>query len=336
MSAIAAAVSTLAAEIAGVTATWGKCVTIDPHNVLDRRGMLPLAPPGLRSPNGSCGLMRAADGWIAVNLARRTDWDVIPAWLGIDGADFDWETVESEVTQTNRQQLIQQARLLGLPVAAVAEMEADRPHPLLIQHGHSGDLRTRLNVVDLSALWAGPLCGGILAAAGAFVTKVESKCRPDTTRFATPALYRRLNGEKKHLCLAFDDPHDIAVLRHLMIEADMVITSARPRAFDSLGLSPQHIFERNPTLTWVAISGYGWVGEDSDRVAFGDDAAAAGGLVQWPPGRAPHFVGDAIADPLTGMAAALGALKSVGQGGGYIVDAALARTAAGVAAMASD
>jgi hypothetical protein len=335
MSAIAAAVSTLADEIAGVTAAWGKCVTIDPHGVLDRSEMLPLAPPGLRSPNGSCGLMPAADGWIAVNLARRTDWDMIPAWLRIDGADFDWETVESEVAQIDRRQLIRQARLLGLPVAAVAEMEADRPDPLLIQHGHTGNVRTRLSVVDLSALWAGPLCGGILAAAGALVTKVESKSRPDTTRIATPALYRRLNGEKKDLRLAFDDPHDIAVLRRLMIEADMVITSARPRAFDSLGLSPQYIFERNPTLTWVAISGYGWLGEDSDRVAFGDDAAAAGGLVHWTPERAPHFAGDAIADPLTGMAAALGALKSVRQGGGYVVDAPLSRTAAGVAAMMS-
>ena len=73
MSTIAAAVSTLADEIAGVTAAWGKCVTIDPHGVLDRSEMLPLAPPGLRSPNGSCGLMPAADGWIAVNLARRVE-----------------------------------------------------------------------------------------------------------------------------------------------------------------------------------------------------------------------------------------------------------------------
>ena len=63
--------------------------------------------------------------------------------------------------------------------------------------------------------------------------------------------------------------------------------------------------------------------------------AAAGGLVHWTPERAPHFAGDAIADPLTGMAAALGALKSVRQGGGYVVDAPLSRTAAGVAAMMS-
>ena len=41
---------------------------------------------------------------------------------------------------------------------------------------------TGLLVVDLSALWAGPLCGGLLAGAGATVVKVESTHRPDGAR----------------------------------------------------------------------------------------------------------------------------------------------------------
>jgi crotonobetainyl-CoA:carnitine CoA-transferase CaiB-like acyl-CoA transferase len=67
-------------------------------------------------------------------------------------------------------------------------------------------------------------------------------------------------------------------------------------------------------------------------VAFGDDAAAAGGLVRWTAAGEPEFLGDALADPLTGLAAAAGALQALAEGGGVIVDAALARTAAGAAA----
>ena len=47
----------------------------------------------------------------------------------------------------------------------------------------------------------------------------------------------------------------------------------------------------------------------------------------------PRFLGDALADPLTGLAAAAGTLRALEQGGGLIVDAALARAAAGAAAL---
>ena len=97
-------------------------------------------------------------------------------------------------------------------------------------------------------------------------------------------------------------------------------------------MAPASLFAERPGLVWVAISGYGWTGEAADRVAFGDDAAAAGGLVHWTPDGPPNFLGDALADPLTGLAAASGALQALAQGGGVIVDAALARIAAGAAA----
>jgi crotonobetainyl-CoA:carnitine CoA-transferase CaiB-like acyl-CoA transferase len=66
-------------------------------------------------------------------------------------------------------------------------------------------------------------------------------------------------------------------------------------------------------------------------VGFGDDTAAAGGLVRWTSG-GPRFLGDALADPVTGLAAAVGTLRALEQGGGLLVDVALARSAAGTAA----
>jgi crotonobetainyl-CoA:carnitine CoA-transferase CaiB-like acyl-CoA transferase len=149
---------------------------------------------------------------------------------------------------------------------------------------------------------------------------------------SAPGFFQRLNGRKTLAALDFADPAAVARLSAMIDAADVLITAARPRAFEQLGLSPQVVFARNPGLVWVAISGYGWTGEAADRVAFGDDAAAAGGLVRWTPGGEPRFLGDALADPLTGLVAALGAFEALKAGGGLLVDAAMARAAAGVAA----
>ena len=43
---------------------------------------------GAVSAGGSCRLLPAADGWLAINLARPSDWDLVPAWLDIDVASI--------------------------------------------------------------------------------------------------------------------------------------------------------------------------------------------------------------------------------------------------------
>ena len=334
MSAVGPAVALLAAQIADLSARLGRRVVVDGRQALDRQGHLPLRRPGIWSPNRACRLLRAADGWIAANLARADDRELLPAWLLADVGADPWPAVIAAVRRRPWRELIADARLLGLPVAGVGEaagapLEAPR---VRMAPGRPG-ARARLDVVDLSAMWAGPLCGAILAEAGAAVVKVESLRRPDPVRHATPGLYARLNGAKTERALDFADPAAIAALRADILAADVVITGARPRAFEQLGLTPASIFPANPGLVWVAISGYGWLGEAADRVAFGDDAAAAGGLVRWTAGGAPRFLGDALSDPVTGLAAAAGALAALSEGGGLVVDAALARCAAGAAAL---
>ncbi|MFD1236966.1 CoA transferase, partial [Pseudonocardia benzenivorans] len=62
--------------------------------------------------------------------------------------------------------------------------------------------------------------------------------------------------------------------------------------------------------TWISITA---AGRNSDRVGFGDDVAASAGLVARDADGLPVFVGDAIADPLTGLAAAALALTAPGR-----------------------
>jgi hypothetical protein len=323
----------LDAEIGERSQRMGRRVAVSDLQITSRRGLLELDPPGRRtSCNRACRIAPAADGWVALNLARPEDRDLVGAWLGRNASGEDpWTAVETHAPDFACAELVERAALLGLPAAAVGEVRRQGLAPALLPLGRPDRRERQLRVLDLSALWAGPMCGAILAAMGAIVTKVESVRRPDPTRESTPEFARRLNGRKMHLALDFTVAEGRTRLFELAAAADVMITGARPRAFDGLGLHPARVFDANPGLVWVAVTGYGWTGEASERVAFGDDAAAAGGLVGWAED-GPTFLGDALADPVTGMAAAAGALQALEQGGGVLVDAPLAPSAAAAAA----
>jgi crotonobetainyl-CoA:carnitine CoA-transferase CaiB-like acyl-CoA transferase len=99
-----------------------------------------------------------------------------------------------------------------------------------------------------------------------------------------------------------------------------------------LGFELPDVFARNPFLTWASITAYGREGPWSNYVGFGDDAAAAGGLLaQGEDGRL-RFIGDAIADPLAGIYAATAAFKALSEGGGVLLDVSLREAAAAIAA----
>jgi crotonobetainyl-CoA:carnitine CoA-transferase CaiB-like acyl-CoA transferase len=333
MSPIAATLAAQGEKIVALTRELGHPVDVSGLGVLDRRGQLTLDPPGRASPNRACRLFRCADDWMVLNLARDDDRDLIAAWLQCEVGDDPWAAISRVAKSCPAAELLADAVLLGLPAGRVGEVTAPSPQaPIAMGLPARSPRRGAPRIVDMSALWAGPMCGAILAEAGASVTKIESTRRPDPTRATMPAFFQRLNGRKRDLPLDLGASDGQAWLRDEILAAEVLITSARPRAFASLGLSPEEIFKANPSLTWVAITGYGWTGDAAVRVAFGDDAAAAGGLVRWTAAGAPRFLGDALADPVTGLAAAIGALRGWRSGGGVLVDVSLARSAAGAAA----
>lgn len=320
--------SGLTARIARLSAQLGSRVEPMTMGVTSREGLLPLDPPSRISCNRACRLVRCADGWIAVNLAREEDRELLPAWLHAEFGESPWDQVERIAPSRTMASLVAEAAMLGLPVGAVGEIAAERPAAAT---GLLGLARRRAGapkVIDLSALWAGPMCGAILAAAGCEVTKVESTARRDPTRTSLPEFHRRLNGAKRELIIDLGEPAGGAELRDAVMAADLVITGARPRAFASLGFDPFEVTRAGGV--WVSITGYGWT--QGHRVAFGDDAAAAGGLVGWTDAGEPHFLGDALADPVTGLVAAVGSLEALLSGGAVSVDVGLAPSAAGAAA----
>jgi crotonobetainyl-CoA:carnitine CoA-transferase CaiB-like acyl-CoA transferase len=185
-----------------------------------------------------------------------------------------------------------------------------------------------LLVVDLSSMWAGPVCAHLLGRAGARVIKVESATRPDGARAGVPAFFAWLHAGHESVSLALDTAGGRAALARLVERADVVIEASRPRALRQLGIDAERVVAAHPGRTWVSITGYGRSDGPLERAAFGDDAAVAGGLVAYDDAGAPVFAADAVADPLTGLHAALGALVAIEAGGGVIVDVAMRDVAA--------
>ncbi|MFC7673935.1 CoA transferase [Mycolicibacterium sp. GCM10028919] len=295
------------------------------EELVGRAALLGLTRRGATSAGGASRLLPAADGWWALTLSRPDDVDAVPALVESDDAPTDpWRAVRDWSFTRNVADVVERARLLDLPAAALGEAVA-RP-PTVRHAGPRSAPRTAagLVVVDLSSMWAGPSCGRLLLRAGATVVKVESRSRPDGSRGGPRPFFDWVNGGKLSYTADFDDG---ARLRELLAIADVVIESSRPAALRRRGLGPDDVAARDGRV-WLSITGYA----DTGRVAFGDDAAVAGGLVgQGADG--PVFCADAVADPLTGLHAALEVVGSLRRGGGETVHVVMSEIAATYSAL---
>jgi hypothetical protein len=311
-----------------LSARVGSAVRLDERSVFFERA----AERGFRrlgeaSANGSCRLLRCAEGWIACNLPRRDDEALLAAALGHQELPADpWHAVEVAAARSDAGSFAEHLQLFGLAVAVLGESASDDP-VRFVGLGGAGGVRPRPRVVDFSAMWAGPLCAQVLGHCGAEVVTVEDPARPDGARLGDPAMYERFHRGHRLARVSFSSDAGRRELHRLVDGADIVIESSRPRALGSLGLGPEAFLGSRAGRCWVSITGYGRSGARANRAAFGDDAAVGGGLVAWEAGR-PVFVGDAIADPASGLFAAFGGLAALAAGGGFHVDVSMSAAAA--------
>ena len=264
--------------------------------------------PGRRSAGGQCQLLAARGGWVALNLARDSDRDLLPALFGTTMIDTSDLGEIAELTfASDSLEMVMRGREMGLALAASNEVpDSCAARSVLFAGTPAPPPQKAPLVVDLSSLWSGPLCGDLLRLAGAHVIKVESRQRPDAMRDGDPAFFNRLNHGKDSLVLDLPGSEGAAELNRLIGQADIVIEASRPRALAHMGIDAEAHIARSPGKTWITITGHGASDDRASWIGFGDDCGVAGGLSQ-----ALHeatgsmgFVGDAIADPLSGLTAA--------------------------------
>ena len=178
----------------------------------------------------------------------------------------------------------------------------------------------QLKVLDLSRVLAGPVCSMILGDLGADVIKVERPGEGDETRGWGPpfdkdgmsAYFLAINRNKKSIAVDLADPRERQLVLDLIRDADVVLDNFLPGSLDRLGIDPDALLERYPSLIWCTISGFG---PESKRPGYDFVVQAECGWMAITGERkgSPMKVGVALADVIAGKDATIAILAAVAE-----------------------
>jgi crotonobetainyl-CoA:carnitine CoA-transferase CaiB-like acyl-CoA transferase len=187
-----------------------------------------------------------------------------------------------------------------------------------------------LRVIDASTVFAGPACARYLADFGADVIKVE---RPGTgdgvraTGWRDPrdgvTLWWKLTARNKR-CVALDlkDRDDVEVFLRLCDRAHVLVENFRPGTLERLGVGPDVLLARNPSLVITRVTGFGQDGPYANRPGFATIAEAMSGFaaINGESEGSPLLPPIALTDEVTGLSAAFATMVALHSGVGQVVD----------------
>ena len=175
-----------------------------------------------------------------------------------------------------------------------------------------------LTVVAIEQAVAAPYATCRLADAGARVIKIE---RPDGGDFARhydrlvegqSAYFIWLNSGKESVCLDLKSPADAALLKTMILSADVFIQNLKPGALDKLGLRSASLRAETPRLITCDITGFGTEGPRAGLKAYDLIVQAESGLCAITGTVAgPARVGVSVCDISAGMTAHAAILQAL-------------------------
>lgn len=208
-----------------------------------------------------------------------------------------------------------------------------------------------LLVVDLSRALAGPHASMMLGDLGARVVKIEAPGLGDDTRgwgppFVDPpsepdgaresTYFLSANRNKQSVVLDLKARDDHAAVVELIRRADVLVENFRVGVLDRLGLGLDRLFELNPGLVVLSITGFGHDGPEAGRAGYDQIAQGEAGLmsVTGPDPDQPQKAGVPIADLLAGIHGAHGVVAALfarqRSGRGAVVRTSLLASVVGV------
>jgi formyl-CoA transferase len=176
---------------------------------------------------------------------------------------------------------------------------------------------SRLRILDLSRVRAGPTCVRQFADFGADVIKIESPPGVDPNEGMGGPRHgpdvQNLHRNKRSLTLNLKQPQAREVLERLVKSADVLVENYRPDVKYRLGIDYESLAKINPRIILASISGFGQDGPYRDRPGFDQIAQGMSGLmsVTGAPGEGPMRTGAAICDLAAGLFAALGVMTAL-------------------------
>lgn len=314
-------------------------------------GILPLL--GRRDAAKLTNVFRCADGrFIQLHMSFDPP-EAILSILGLD-ADAEEDDVVRAVAKRQAAELedaLAAAGFCGVICRTAAEWArhpqglAVSSHPLVevtriadgppVPFGRAERPLAGVRVLDLTRVLAGPTTARTLAEHGAEVLHVSSP------RLATITLFEIDTGHgKRQVSLDLRRPNDARVLRRLAAGADVFSQSFRHGALARRGLGPEELAHLRPGIVYVSENTYGQDGPWRDRPGWEQLAQAATGVATAQGGARPEPAPVAMSDYVTGYLGALGAMialrRRAVEGGSYLVETSLARTAMWMLSLGTD
>lgn len=170
-----------------------------------------------------------------------------------------------------------------------------------------------LKVVELARILAGPWAGQTLADLGADVIKIESPAGDDTRQWGPPniehdgdesaAYYHSCNRGKRSLISDLKKPEDLAYVKELISDADVLIENFKVGGLTNFGLDFQSVHAINPRLIYCSITGFGQTGPYANRAGYDFMIQGMSGIMDLTgePDGSPQKIGVAFADVFTGL-----------------------------------
>ena len=250
----------------------------------------------VRNPSRPEQPVKWSNGYLCLDLGP-DDLETWTSFLSVAGSDPEPES------------LAKRAQVWRLPVIPFRE-NARKVQPLDLGNiSGKVDLRGK-QVLDLTSMWAGPLCSELLGRAGARVIKIEADVRPDGLRFGDgddgtgqAPMFLELNKSKEIWNLDLRKCVTSSAFEQLVKSSDLVVSSMSRRALFNLGLTADHLTLINENVRSLSINAFAAGTPEESWVAYGTGVHAASGL-GWT-STIPTSPAYSYPDPIAGLSACL-------------------------------
>ncbi len=193
-----------------------------------------------------------------------------------------------------------------------------------------------IRVLDLSRVFAGPMCGMVLGDFGAEVIKVEHPGRGDDTRDwgirignTETTYYNSMNRNKRSITVDLQSPEGLKIIHALLPQCDVVIHNFKTGGAEKLGIGYEQLKAIKPDLIYCAVAGYDTSGPEASRPGYDLVIQAEAGLMalNGDADMPPLKFGVAVVDLMTGMYSAQAILAALlrreRRGVGQLIEMAL-------------
>ncbi len=177
-----------------------------------------------------------------------------------------------------------------------------------------------VKVLDLSRVFAGPLCGMVLGDFGADVVKVEHPGRGDDTRDwglrigkTETTYYNSMNRNKRSITVDLQKPEGLQLILQLLPQFDVVIHNFKFGGAEKLGLGYEQLKAVKPDIIYCSVTGYNTATDEAARPGYDILVQGEAGLMAMngEASQPPLKFGMAVVDMTTGLYAAQAVLAAL-------------------------